>query len=1641
MEDISSTSLYEMAAAISSGDERAIQLAGLNADIDNLENLRQNHFYTQNQLAHDKDQIERKLPKIKDNIKNLKEADEKAPYISREIDGTIGKKIYTERKEFGEAIVAKAQSLINKGEDAKEQIGEISGLPVIYKLWRGEENINVDENGKMTKSPGNIYSHLIVKVTDKISYQVAEDISANTDPVGLVAKIANRINGVSADLSKAESELDDNETNLKKINSRLGAPFEFEAELNEKTAEAAQITHALETEATATAAPAATEEPTGPNAKKIKALQDNIKELDAHLPGEKKGSAEYNRLLEVRKGFEDEIKALKEEKPDFPAAPMGIDPTQTLKVLRGLRNNIKEAMPHLEELGRSSYQGGKRRFTEWQRDMKSKLGDLWESFKKAMRALWNKIIKLLKFKGDQRGAVGRDIKKKWKDVEGLTEEQTAARARIERDVKILSANANEAGLSFPDYLKSIGLDDARVQRLNDYVNSQPVLYPDYREVVEGEALEPGADVIMDMASGKSFVRIVKTTGIKNRVTLEEREKKGQSEVEVEIRRNFGKTFDEGKRLVDSGERHPDVLAEEIAAKPRPLSAEESVILIYGRMKLQNEHGRIMDMIEEAIEDGDLASEMENRQRLAKIEDDINTNDEAARRSGYEQGLGLAARRMMIMDDYSLARNLQRARVANNGELLTDEIRQKITDLTNQLKDANLSLQKYDEEAAIKAAQKEFQKIKNSEVVKKYALKAKEHKTYVKEELDKEFSSLARNLNESLGGIHFIFDADSVRILAQMTKNRVLAGVNSIESIVDYIHDQTKDDYPDITKRDIRDAISGYGRTFELSRDEIETQLREIKRQARLISAYEDATAGQVPLRSGFQRDPLSDKVREMGRQVKQAMREAGIDSASNKTPEEQWKTSLDSVKTRLRNQITDLTKQLETGKKTPKKIGIEYDEEANSLKSQRDSLSAALIEIEGKPQMSPEQKIKMATAAVEKSIAEYERRIKEKDLAPQKKVSTTPETPELKTLREQRDQLKAIYKELQDEARPKLTPEEIALKSFKTRTANRIAELEEKLRTKDYAKKPRKKLELDPEAQTLKANVERIKNNIENDIQRIKLANRTKLDKLQDFTVKWRRFVILSSITTVGKLTVAASSRFVTSPLEDLASSVWRYMPGYSQIMSQSPRYSGGLSVRAEAKAFSQFVQKQTYKDMWETIKTGKGELDVLYSPKHGNDLPPEALSFFGHLHGALKVTPKRAEFFRSLEKRSQWAIKQGMDITDPVIQMTLCADAYNDANRAILMQKNWINDLYTSLLRQIEHIGSAGKVGGTVARVLLPIVRVPTNFALETFDYAFGAPKGTIQVIRYLLDKDALRDLKPEQANNIARSLSKGLVGIALLMIGYYNRENLGGFYEPGEKRKPSDVKWGYMRIYGHEIPPFLLHVPAFAVLQMGATIGRTMDYYAERMKGGGAKAGAIAASKGMLESIPFTAEPQRIARATKDAESAAKFAMELITSMAVPPDVGKFARLVDTDEEGKAIPRKPETAADVFKLKIPGLRQDVPENVKKEKQDLKAQLQEDLRDDPAAAQQELAEAIREKKITKKEAKDIKKEAKQEEFVNNVKHLSLEELAKRIKENATDEQKAAIYPVFKKKFQHERKKLDPETKREYYDLMEEMRE
>ena len=369
------------------------------------------------------------------------------------------------------------------------------------------------------------------------------------------------------------------------------------------------------------------------------------------------------------------------------------------------------------------------------------------------------------------------------------------------------------------------------------------------------------------------------------------------------------------------------------------------------------------------------------------------------------------------------------------------------------------------EKAAKEKLKEFIKDHQDEIGKRQTRKT--IRKVNMESLNKEFKGLSAELNKILSPNKLTagIDPTAIPVLIKMAKNRIEAGIITVEGLVDSIHFEIKDLVEGVTKREVRDAISGYGKTTKPNPEAVATKLRELKAQSRLISALEDAEKGQPPLRSGFQRDAVSDEVRSLQKQVQEEMRKSGIKTTS---PEQQMKTALDAVKTRLKNQITDLTKQIETGQKTPKKTGIKYDEEANALKDTRDLLRKAIEDVEGKPKMTDEQRIKVATEAVKRSIAEYERRIKAKELIPPKKGSNTPETPELKALRTIRDSLKDQYKKMQDDAKPPKDPEAIRLKTFKTRVTNEIAKLEARVKKGDFEKPERKSTILDAEGQKLK---------------------------------------------------------------------------------------------------------------------------------------------------------------------------------------------------------------------------------------------------------------------------------------------------------------------------------------------------------------------------------------------------------------------------------------------------------------------------------------------------------------------------------------------------------------------------------------------
>jgi hypothetical protein len=392
-----------------------------------------------------------------------------------------------------------------------------------------------------------------------------------------------------------------------------------------------------------------------------------------------------------------------------------------------------------------------------------------------------------------------------------------------------------------------------------------------------------------------------------------------------------------KAKVDSGEIDPRKLAKDTVEKPRALTVEETDALLYDRQILKNEHKSVQAQIDEAVKLGDNEAELKLLEQRSVVEENLDTLDRAADLSGTKSGQSLQARVKEIQEDYSLANMLTRAKSDNGGKPLSEVARKKYEDLAKRIEEADLKIKIYEDKIAGFEAQKAVGRLRNEVALEGRKIK----RAVTKTELDIELDSLVKELNASLGALHAnpVFNAEVYTAFGKIAKNRVKAGYNTMEGLVDEVYTITKNAGLNFTKREVSDAISKYGVTAKLSKDEINIQLRELKRQMRLTSALEDAQKGITPLRSGLTRDAKSEKVLRLEKEVRQAMHENGIDVTKVKSAEEQWKTALQSFKTRTKNRITELEQKINTGDFTTKKRNsLALDKEALDLKFKKDQI-------------------------------------------------------------------------------------------------------------------------------------------------------------------------------------------------------------------------------------------------------------------------------------------------------------------------------------------------------------------------------------------------------------------------------------------------------------------------------------------------------------------------------------------------------------------------------------------------------------------------------------------------------------------------------------------------------------------------------
>jgi hypothetical protein len=334
---------------------------------------------------------------------------------------------------------------------------------------------------------------------------------------------------------------------------------------------------------------------------------------------------------------------------------------------------------------------------------------------------------------------------------------------------------------------------------------------------------------------------------------------------------------------------------------------------------------------------------------------------------------------------------------------------------------------------------------------------------------------------------------NINIPFSFFKQLVKDGVTDINEAVTIITEMLANQYEGITERMVRDAITKYGQQKHPSKDEVVKNIARMKRDGQLLSALEDVESGKFPKKSGFQREKPTDEQRRMMKEIKDRMREIPEDQEQI---EKNWASAQTRIRTTLENRIADLNEQIAAGRREKReKKDIELDDENKRLKAEVARLNEILDSIVGKPELSHESKVKNAVKGLERAAAEIEDMIAKGNIG-YKEQKQRLEDPRIEAAREQLNGLKATLAEMRDQQG---LAEAKRIEMYKRRLRDDIKELQRRLDNNEFEKAPKKDLSMaDQEVMKLKAEKQKLKNQIDLEVERLKLENRTAREKALD---------------------------------------------------------------------------------------------------------------------------------------------------------------------------------------------------------------------------------------------------------------------------------------------------------------------------------------------------------------------------------------------------------------------------------------------------------------------------------------------------------------------------------------------------------------
>lgn len=436
---------------------------------------------------------------------------------------------------------------------------------------------------------------------------------------------------------------------------------------------------------------------------------------------------------------------------------------------------------------------------------------------------------------------------------------------------------------------------------------------------------------------------------------------------------------------------------------------------------------------------------------------------------------------------------------------------------------------------------------------------------------------------------------SVSIPNEMLRDLVERGVTDINDLTDAVHKEVVKDLPDVTTRQVRDYITEYGKKVNPTADEIQQQVNTAKRVGRLLSELEDLQNKKRKENNPSTRAKLTEKERELKRQISSLEKSGDIPETaeeknlkrlekklnnllSGEVENTKEKRELSEKENELNDQIADakknlglirskntktdnshglkdleakeqskikaLEKQLSDLKQGVVKEKSEKTEDSAGVKDLKEQIYEAkknlgLIGSKNTPSTPNQLKITETERKIER--LEKEKADLESGIVKQRGVSEKPSPAQQEKIDVLKDEIFELKKNLgvikSKEIKEPLTEADI-LNIAKSRVKSRIAELERKIRNKNFAKPVKKVPPTDTELADLTAKKEKLQEEFDNEQYKLQLKNRTGWQKAEDVALEATSGLVRGLVASLD-----VSATFVQGTFRlmvDLGKSTWQ---------------------------------------------------------------------------------------------------------------------------------------------------------------------------------------------------------------------------------------------------------------------------------------------------------------------------------------------------------------------------------------------------------------------------------------------------------------------------------------------------------------------